>query len=206
MLVRCLPERQDRSVSGFDFNYVQPIQSTVQLNYAALNDPSLKALVPQLNVKGGLMFAGVDGGSGLYTTPKNTYLPRFGFAYQLTPKTVIRGGIGVFADRKLPADCLEKLFFRQAVEIAHRSVVSEYSYLRIGEDHGQEVGVVFLSGVRETLISQLGARATGTGGAVMAVGDVEQRNCSETVDERVCFGEPPNGVTNAVFSSDVEQR
>ena len=92
-----LAERDNKSVSGFDSAYVQPIQATAQANYAALNDPALKALVPQLNVKGGLMFAGVDGGSGLYTTPKNTFLPRVGLAYQLNPKTVIRAGVGLFA-------------------------------------------------------------------------------------------------------------
>ena len=92
-----LTESQNSSVSGFDFDYVQPIQAAAQANYAALNDPALKALVPQLSVKGGLMFAGVDGGSGLYTTPKNTFLPRFGLAYQVTPKTVLRGGAGLFA-------------------------------------------------------------------------------------------------------------
>ena len=92
-----LTERNDKSVSGFDYAYVQPIEGTVQARYAALNDPALKALVPQLSVKGGLMFAGVDGSSRLYETPKNTFLPRFGFAYQLNPKTVIRGGAGLFA-------------------------------------------------------------------------------------------------------------
>lgn len=92
-----LIERDNQSVSGFDYEYVQPIEPTVQARYAALNDPTLKALVPQLSVKGGLKFAGVDGGSGLYNTPKNTFLPRFGLAYQLNPRTVIRGGAGLFA-------------------------------------------------------------------------------------------------------------
>jgi hypothetical protein len=92
-----LTERNDKSVSGFDYTYTQPIEGTVQQRYAALNDPALKALVPQLSVKGGLMFAGVDGSSRLYETPKNTFLPRFGFAYQANPMTVIRGGIGLFA-------------------------------------------------------------------------------------------------------------
>jgi hypothetical protein len=92
-----LTERQNRSVSGFEYGYVQPIQTQVQGSYALLNDPALKALVPQLSLKGGLMFAGKDGGSGLYVTPKNTLLPRFGFAYQLNAKTVIRGGAGLFA-------------------------------------------------------------------------------------------------------------
>jgi hypothetical protein len=92
-----LTERNDKSVSGFEYAYTQPIEGTVQARYAALNDPALKALVPQLSVKGGLMFAGKDGGSRLYETPKNTFLPRFGFAYQLNSKTVIRGGAGLFA-------------------------------------------------------------------------------------------------------------
>jgi len=92
-----LVERQNHSVSGFDYTYTQPIEATAQARYAALNDPALKALVPTLNVKGGLMFAGVDGGSALYNTPKNTLLPRLGLAYQLTPTTVVRGGAGLFA-------------------------------------------------------------------------------------------------------------
>jgi hypothetical protein len=92
-----LVERQNKSVSSFDFSYVQPIQSTVQTRYSALNDPALKALLPQINVTGGLLFAGKDTGSGLYNTPKDTLLPRIGFAYQLNDKTVIRGGFGLFA-------------------------------------------------------------------------------------------------------------
>jgi hypothetical protein len=94
---QALVEKDNKSVSGFDYSYVQPIQAQAQANYANLNDPALKALVPVLNVKGGLLFAGKDGGSGLYKTPKNTFLPRFGVAYQLTPKTVIRAGGGLFA-------------------------------------------------------------------------------------------------------------
>jgi hypothetical protein len=92
-----LTERNDKSVSGFDYGYVQPIEPAVQARYAALNDPALKALVPQLSVRGGLEFAGVDGSSRLYQTPKDTFLPRFGFAYQVDSKTVVRGGIGLFA-------------------------------------------------------------------------------------------------------------
>ena len=92
-----LVERQNKSVSGFDLNYVQPVQATVQSRYAALNDPALKTLLPQINVNGGLLFAGKDTGSGLYETPKNVFLPRLGFAYQLNERTVLRGGFGLFA-------------------------------------------------------------------------------------------------------------
>jgi hypothetical protein len=99
-----LTEKQDRSVSNFDFAYVQPIQTAAQANYAALNDTTpnpisgqtLKTIVPTLSVKGGLMYLGKDTET-LYNTPKNSFLPRFGAAYQLNPKTVVRGGIGLFA-------------------------------------------------------------------------------------------------------------
>ena len=61
-----------------------------------MNDPQLKAFVSQVSVKGGLLFVGKDTDK-LYNTPKSTILPRFGFAYTLDPKTVIRGGVGLFA-------------------------------------------------------------------------------------------------------------
>ncbi|MDT5271458.1 MAG: hypothetical protein QOH49_3644 [Acidobacteriota bacterium] len=92
-----LVERQNKSVSGFDFGYTQPFQTTAQTKYAALNDAALKALLPTLNTSGGLLFAGKDTGSGLYNTPKNTFLPRAGFAYQWNDRTVLRGGFGLFA-------------------------------------------------------------------------------------------------------------
>ena len=91
-----LVERQNKSISDFDAAYVQPVQPTVQTRYAALNDPALKALLPQINVTGGLLFAGKDTGSGLYHTPKSGFLPRIGLAYQWGNKTVIRGGFGLY--------------------------------------------------------------------------------------------------------------
>jgi hypothetical protein len=99
-----LVEKQNRSVSGFDFTYTQPIEGAAQAAYAAITDTTpnpitgqtLKTIVPTLNVKGGLQFAGKDTGSGLYNTPKDGFLPRFGAAFQLTPQTIIRGGVGLF--------------------------------------------------------------------------------------------------------------
>jgi hypothetical protein len=91
-----MTEVEDRSVSNFDYAYVQPIESTVQQRYAALNDPALKALVPQLSVRGGLLFVEKDTDT-LYSTPKNGFLPRVGFVYRLDGKTVLRGGMGLFA-------------------------------------------------------------------------------------------------------------
>ena len=91
-----LVERNNQTVTNFDYAYNQPIQAAAQAAYANLNDPTLKAFVSTLNVKGGLMFAGVDG-VPTYTTPKNSFLPRAGLAYQIDPKTVLRAGIGLFA-------------------------------------------------------------------------------------------------------------
>lgn len=89
-----LVERQNKSVSGFDFDYTQPIEATVRARLAAA---PIQGVDPNISVRGGLLFAGVDTGSGLYETPKNTFLPRAGFAYQWDDKTVVRAGFGLFA-------------------------------------------------------------------------------------------------------------
>jgi hypothetical protein len=97
-----LTERYNRSVRGFDYNYVQPFEAAARAAYAASQTgtnatPEIPA--SQFNVRGGLTFAGVNGEPrGLYETPKMNFMPRFGFAYRLTEdgKTVVRGGYGIF--------------------------------------------------------------------------------------------------------------
>ncbi|PYS69515.1 MAG: hypothetical protein DMF69_16765 [Acidobacteria bacterium] len=94
-----LVERQNKSVSGFDFAYTQPFEGQAQTNFARIpaND-ILRTTYGLTNIttKGGLLFAGKDTGNGLYNTPKDGFLPRFGFAYQFNEKTVLRGGIGLY--------------------------------------------------------------------------------------------------------------
>lgn len=90
-----LTERWDRSVRGFDFGYVAPFEGTVQANYA--NSPTPEVAPSQLLTRGGLTFANVGGQPrGLYNTPKDNIMPRFGFAYRVDNKTVLRGGYGIF--------------------------------------------------------------------------------------------------------------
>lgn len=61
------------------------------------NMPSPLAQPTGLPLKGGLVFRGTGGASrARYKTDANNIGPRFGFAYSATPKTVIRGGFGVF--------------------------------------------------------------------------------------------------------------
>src|SRR5436190_1504790 len=55
--------------------------------------------VNQFKVLGGLTFAGVNGQPReLWKTSQILFMPRLGFAYSLTPKTVLRGGYGIFFD------------------------------------------------------------------------------------------------------------
>jgi hypothetical protein len=90
-----LVERNNKSVSGFDFGYSQPFEAAVK---AKLTASPIQGIDPSaVNIKGGLLFAGKDTGSGLYRTPRNTLLPRAGFAYRWGNKTVVRGGFGLFA-------------------------------------------------------------------------------------------------------------
>ncbi|HEX6733117.1 MAG TPA: TonB-dependent receptor [Pyrinomonadaceae bacterium] len=100
---QALTERQNKSVSGFDLGYTQPFEAQAQANYATLltrlsATDALKTTfgLTQITAKGGLLFAGKDTGKRLYNTPKDGFLPRFGFAYAYNEKTVFRGGFGLF--------------------------------------------------------------------------------------------------------------
>ncbi|MCL4783322.1 MAG: carboxypeptidase regulatory-like domain-containing protein [Bryobacterales bacterium] len=72
-----LRERWNRSLRGFD-----PTASTT------LGGKTYLGLVTVPGVGGEP--------SGLYNTPKANLLPRFGFAYKLNAKTVLRGGYGIY--------------------------------------------------------------------------------------------------------------
>ncbi|MEZ5355495.1 MAG: TonB-dependent receptor [Bryobacteraceae bacterium] len=62
-------------------------------------NPTIASPLAQLagvpGLTGGLQFLGVDGESRQQNTDWNNWGPRFGFAYQLKPRTVIRGGYGI---------------------------------------------------------------------------------------------------------------
>ncbi|MFN0122518.1 MAG: TonB-dependent receptor domain-containing protein, partial [Blastocatellia bacterium] len=90
-----LTERYNRSVSGFDFSFAQPFEAAARAAYA--RNPVTELPAEQFNLRGGLLFPGVNGQPrGLYQTPKKNYMPRLGLAYKLTDKTVVRAGYGIF--------------------------------------------------------------------------------------------------------------
>jgi hypothetical protein len=74
-----LQEKNNEITVGFDRDRAWPVQ------------------VPGLNLKGGLMYAGVDGYPTHQSDPsKAKFAPRVGFAWSADPKTVVRGGYGLF--------------------------------------------------------------------------------------------------------------
>lgn len=90
-------ERFNRSVRGFAFDTPSPIQAAAQANYA--RNPIPEIAPGNFRAMGGLNFLGVNGEPrGLWKSSQNLWMPRLGFAYSLTPKTVIRGGYGIFFD------------------------------------------------------------------------------------------------------------
>jgi hypothetical protein len=107
---RPVQERYDRLTDRFDPTSINPISGPAQAAYSAiLANPAnasnsgvqlLKQLAPAANfqVPGTQLFAGVN---GTPRTPVNAdygqWQPRIGFAYRLTPNTVLRGGVGRFS-------------------------------------------------------------------------------------------------------------
>ncbi len=92
-----LTERFNRSITQFDFNAASPIEAAVKAAYAA--NPIPEMAPSDFRVKGGLLFAGVNGNSrSLWKNEKNNLMPRIGFAYQIQPTLVLRTGYGIFFD------------------------------------------------------------------------------------------------------------
>ena len=73
-----LRERSNRMTVGFDRSAPSPLK------------------VPGLDLKGGLLYAGVNGAAEAQTQTFYKYAPRVGFAYRMSGRTTIRGGYGIF--------------------------------------------------------------------------------------------------------------
>ncbi|MEK7408710.1 MAG: TonB-dependent receptor [Acidobacteriota bacterium] len=90
-------ERFNRSIRGFDFQTPSPVEERAKANYARAPIPELPAA--GFSARGGLTFAGVGAQPrSLWLADKNNLAPRVALAYQLSKKTVVRAGYGVFYD------------------------------------------------------------------------------------------------------------
>jgi len=90
-----LTERYNKSARDFDFSFTQPMEAAARAAYALNPTPEVPAA--QFTTRGALTFAGLNGKPrGLYETPKANLMPRFGLAYRLRSKTILRGGYGIF--------------------------------------------------------------------------------------------------------------
>ena len=90
-----LTERFDRSVRGFDATAASPVEAQAKLNYA--KNPIPEVSPTDFKVKGGLTFANTNGQPRtLWNSDKWNLMPRIGFAYSPTRRTVIRAGYGLF--------------------------------------------------------------------------------------------------------------
>jgi hypothetical protein len=87
-------ERENRNVRGFDPNADLRITAAAQAAYAA--NPIPEIAVSAFRVKGGMQFV-APGSRGTYNPDLNNFQPRLGFAYQLNPKTVLRGGWAIYS-------------------------------------------------------------------------------------------------------------
>src|ERR1700754_1766897 len=102
---------------------------------------------------------------------------------------------------------VEKLAGRVPIQVFDRAVVGQYVRLIGGEENREKVIVLFIAGVIGVLLAQRGAGAAGAGGAVVAVGDIEQRHLFEFFDQRlrVFVGDAPDGMGDAVGGGEVAQ-
>jgi hypothetical protein len=87
-------ERDNRNVRGFDPAAELAITAAAQAAYARAPIPEIPASA--FTVRGGLLFMD-DNNPGTYNPDMNNFQPRFGYAYQLNEKTVLRGGWAIYA-------------------------------------------------------------------------------------------------------------
>ncbi|MBM3785154.1 MAG: carboxypeptidase regulatory-like domain-containing protein [Acidobacteria bacterium] len=89
-------ERFNRALTYFDPNLELPIAAAAQAAYARNPLPELPA--SQFIVRGGTVYAGQNGAPRRLWSNELMFLPRLSAAYQVSPRTVVRGGYGVFFD------------------------------------------------------------------------------------------------------------
>jgi carboxypeptidase family protein/TonB-dependent receptor-like protein len=89
-------ERYNRVIGWFDPAAKLPITDAAQAAYARAPVPELAA--SSFSVLGGSIYPGAGGAQSRLQSNEFMLLPRVGAAYQLTSRTVLRGGYGMYFD------------------------------------------------------------------------------------------------------------
>ncbi len=91
-----MTERFNRAAIHFAGKTVNPLNDAARAAYAK-SGPIPELPLDKFQVMGGLTFANVaPNGRTYWEGEKKNFQPRVGFAYQLLPKTILRGGYGIF--------------------------------------------------------------------------------------------------------------
>jgi trimeric autotransporter adhesin len=136
-----LMEKDNHIVVGFDRNATNPVAAKV-------TDPTIKD-----RIRGGLMYAGVNSNPRHQGDPQKLgFQPRFGLAYQVTPRTVIRAGYGIFF---APL----QLFFPSSTGYGGIGYAATTDYLATTDGNRTPAGVInnpFPAGLRQPTGNTLG--------------------------------------------------
>ncbi len=124
-------------------------------------DAPFPVQVDGLDLRGGLMYAGVDGYPTSQGRPLNSIAPRGGFAWSATPDTVVRGGYGFYS---VP----QQIAGLGQAAIGSRGYTAITEYLASGDGGLTPAGVFsnpFTSGITQPQGNALGL-LTGAGGNI----------------------------------------
>ena len=89
-------ERYDRALSYFDPELTLPISAAAQAAYA--RNPLAELPTSAFVVKGGSVYAGRNGVDRKLWRNELMWLPRLSAAWQINPRTIVRGGYGIYFD------------------------------------------------------------------------------------------------------------
>jgi carboxypeptidase family protein/TonB-dependent receptor-like protein len=92
-----MTESQNRNTRGFDLTTPNPIQAQARALYAANPPAGVPYSADQFaaRIVGGYQYASEEN-PHIWNADKNNFQPRLGFTYKLTPKSLLRGGVGLY--------------------------------------------------------------------------------------------------------------